>query len=119
MPLKGPQVSWKAVLGYWVWREELEATDVTWGHRVHTYRLVLPSFQQSVQAASLARGQLKRQFLNPADGSGYGLLRHRNSTFLPFHRPLGNPERNHTGCRRVMGNLAVSPQSQSCEQQAT
>lgn len=78
-------------------------------HRVHTYRLVVPSFQQSVEAASLAHSQLKRHFLNPTDGSSYGLFCHRNSIFLPFHRPLGNPERNHTGCNRGSGQPSCQP----------
>lgn len=75
----------------------------------HTYRFIIPSFQQGVQAASLAHSQLKRQFLNPTDGSGYGLFRHRNSIFLPFHRRLGNPERNHMGLSWGSGQPSCHP----------
>lgn len=101
-------------------RKKPEATSVTWGQPwMHTHSFVFPSFQQSVQAASLAHGQLESQFPNPADGSSYGLFRHRSSILLPFHRLLRNPGRNDMGLSLGSGLTAISPQTYSSEQQAT
>lgn len=93
-----------------MYREKCEATHATWSPPwMHTYRFVLPSFQQSVQMASRVHSQLKRQFFNPTDGSGYGLFCHRSGIFLPFHRLLRNPERNHMGLSRGSGQHSYRP----------
>ena len=98
------------IAGHWVWRNKLKATFVTWDQtQTLTHHFILPRLQQSLQAAGVARSQLKRQLLNPADGGGYGWCCHRNSIFLPFHRLLRNPERNHMGLSPGSGQRSCQP----------
>ena len=78
-------------------------------HKTHTHHFILSRLQQSFQAAGVAWSQLKRQLLNPADGGSYGWCCHRNSVFLPFHRLLRNPERNHMGLSPGSGQGSCQP----------
>lgn len=119
MLLKGPQVSWKAVWGYWVWREKVEATNVT---RITGCTLTVWSFPASSRVSrqlawltASSKGTFSTQLMAAAmDCSVTGTA--FSCHFTGRWETLKGITRGVTG---AVGNLAVSPQSQRCEQQAT